>query len=150
MRQALVVIVVFVAVAGVVLWWFAGSEARSLASQIEAWTSYQSDRTIEVGAGACGDSSFGKTLQQLNAGQRYVRRFERLTFVVTPNPESWDQATFIGFNEDPTAICAVGGIYPFRAYPDHLLWRGVCGTGAGSDEDEIKRCRALYQLSERI
>lgn len=150
MRLAIVVIMVLVAVAGVILWWFSGSEARGVAAEIETWASYQRDETIQVGAGACGDSPFAERLKRLNAGQRYVRRFERLTFVVTPNPEGWDQATFIAFNEDPTAICAVGGLYPFRAYPDHLLWRGVCGTGARGDEDETKRCEALYKLSDRI
>lgn len=126
-------------------------------SQIEQWDLYQQMKGITIGTGRCPnmDQNFqlvvdfvaenGARRQVLNGG---------LELVVTPNPLGWSNETFLAFNDDESAICAAGGVYPLHAYPDKLLWKGVCSTGAepelGSPARELfDRCVAAEGVVDR-
>lgn len=104
--------------------------------QIENWSLYQENASVQVGTGKCGNQEFDNFLDQANAGSRKTLNLNGLTLVVTPNYNNWSNEKFVAFNNDSTAICGAGGYYPLHAYSDKLLWRGVCGTGAAPEPEE--------------
>lgn len=120
-------------------------EINALVGRIGAWDQYKPDATVDVGSGDCGRGEFSTTVNELNAETPKVQRLnDGLELVVTPNPRHWTDTQFLDFINDNKAICAAGGIYPLRAYPGKLLWKGVCGTGAepppGPAHDQFERC----------
>lgn len=120
-------------------------EVIALQGQIENWDQYLADTTVEVGTGDCGNADFTAALAELNAGERKLFKLNgELPLVLTPNPKNWTEADFAVFVDDENKICAAGGVYPVRAFPDKLLWAGVCGTGAEPQNDaeraQLEQC----------
>lgn len=113
--------------------------ADQLRSQVLAWQNYALDTTIALGAGECGNEEFSTLIQSVKKDQRVLKLNNSLTLVSTLNPLGWSNERFLAFNDDPTAVCAAGGIYPFHAYPDRLLWKGVCSSGAIPVENTSER-----------
>lgn len=104
-----------------------------LINKIENWELYQEIENPEdkwVGAGECGNPEFAEFKNKVKQGSIKLWQANGvLDLFITPNYLNWSNEQFLTFNNDETAICSAGGRYPLKAYPDKLLWKGVCGTG---------------------
>lgn len=125
-------------------------DPRPMSAQIEDWSKYKESTSIIVGGlGDCGTNLvFDALYSQANSGSRKVLRLNgELDLVITPNYLNLRTDQFVRFNSDSTAICAAGNVYPFWAYEDKLLWKGVCSTGlmpdpGTSEYEEFQKCQA--------
>lgn len=124
-----------------------GKCGAPIADQIENWSLYEENTSVQVGAGKCGNQEFENFLVQANAGSRKTFDLYGLTLVITPNYNNWSNQKFLDFNNDNTAICDVGGYYPLQAYSDKLLWRGVCSGGAGPEPGELGYAEKVAALN---
>ncbi|MDD5566959.1 MAG: hypothetical protein PHH01_02075 [Patescibacteria group bacterium] len=127
----------------------------SLESQIENWSLYQEDPSVVVGGtGDCGSRAFTEFYEQINAGSKKILRLNNaLELVITPNYNQLTNEQFLAYNEDDQLICVAGAIYPFRAYTDKLLWKGVCSTGAIPPENSnsyqvFAKCQEADEIVE--
>lgn len=112
-----------------------GNKNTALQNQIEDWSLYKQNDEVQVGAGKCGNTKFEVFLDQANSGERRILYLnDTLQLITTPNYNHWTNEDFLAFLSDESAFCSAGGIYPLKAYPDRLLWRGVCTTGKIPDE----------------
>lgn len=129
------------------------SLAEQVASEIENWSLYKENPNVKVGAGKCGNQEFENFLNRANSGSRKTLVLNGLTLVITPNYDNWSNEEFMDFNNDNTAFCEVGGFYPLHAYPDELLWRGACSSGAGPEPGEpgyAEKVAALNQCQDTV
>ncbi|MBI5071805.1 hypothetical protein HZB93_02855 [Candidatus Falkowbacteria bacterium] len=113
-----------------------GKCVAPVADQVENWSLYQENTGVQVGSGKCSNQEFNSFLDQANSGSRKTLNLYGVILVVTPNYNSWTNEKFVGFGNDNTAFCNVGGFSPLRAYSDKLLWVGGCGTGGAAPEPE--------------
>lgn len=76
-----------------------------------------------LGTGECmTNPEFLDLIAQAQDGEIKKLVINNQEFVITPNYENWPNEKFVGFNQDETAICAVGGRYPLEIYDDQLIW----------------------------
>jgi len=129
---------------------------RPLTDQIENWSLYQEDSEITVGGtGDCGNAEYTEFFKKVNSGSRKVLLLNNvLELVITPNYEEITNEQFLAWNSDDTAICVAGGIYPYYAYKDKLLWKGVCSTGYippenSSDYQRFQDCLEAEEAVEK-
>lgn len=124
-------------------------ETHLLENKIENWDLYreiEGEKDKWVGAGFCGNKEFEDVLIKAKSGSMKILKLNNeLELVVTPNYKGWTTSKFVAFNDDPTAICSAGGRYPLYAYPDKLLWMGVCSTGLAPERNspeykELEEC----------
>jgi hypothetical protein len=112
-------------------------ETSLLENQIENWPSYKEiidEKEKWVGTDSCGNKEFEAVLMEAKKGSMKIFKLNNaLDLVITPNYNNWTNEEFTNFNDNPTAICAVGGRYPRYAYSDKLLWVGSCGSGFEPD-----------------
>lgn len=127
----------------------------SLADKIEEWSLYKPTRSINVGTGNCDNQDLNFWLTNFNGPttDRYVQDLNGLKLVWTSNWPKWNNEKFTGFNDDPTAFCGAGGVYPLKAYGDKLLWMGVCSSGMAPAPnehgyEELRRCEGARQMVE--
>lgn len=108
-------------------------ERESLESKIENWSLYRVVSTVYLGSEDCPATENRKKLDRFNAGSKRVLTLnEGYKLIETSNYYSWDQSDMESFAKDPGVICAVASYYPFKVYPDRVLWRMSCG---GADVD---------------
>ncbi|MFH2136265.1 MAG: hypothetical protein ABII19_01330 [Patescibacteria group bacterium] len=113
-----------------------GKCVAPVADQVENWSLYKENTGVQVGSGKCSNQEFNSFLDQANADSRKTLNLNGVILVVTPNYNNWTNEKFVGFGNDNTAFCNVGGFSPLHAYSDKLLWIGGCGTGGAAPELE--------------
>lgn len=115
-----------------------------LEDQIEQWNLYKENPDGVVGTGDCGNKTIENFLHKINSGSRKEFNLNgAMRLVMTPNIENITNEQFQSMNSLDGAFCAVGGLYPLKAYPDKLLWyEGSCG---GRIPDKFDPEYNLYQ-----
>ncbi|MFA5413285.1 MAG: hypothetical protein WC348_01975 [Patescibacteria group bacterium] len=112
-----------------------GKCVAPIVDQVENWSLYKENTSVLVGV-KCSNQEFNSFIDQANTGSRKTLNLNGLTLVVTPNYNNWTNEKFVGFSNDNTAFCNVGGFGPLHAYSDKLLWEGGCGGGAAPEPEE--------------
>lgn len=126
---------------------------QGLSVQIENWSLYQeivdpADKF--VGSGDCGGQEFSQFKQKASLGS--IKKLflpGNLDLIITPNYDNWTNDQFLALISDSSAICAAGGRYPLKAYPDTLLWSGVCSTGVESENQCQKSAEMINRYYKR-
>lgn len=120
------------------------------AKKLDDWSVYRPMTDINdkwIGSDECGSQEFAAFKKAANVGPMYRLVLPgELELVWTPNYDHWSNDKFLAFGEDDTAICAVGGRYPLKGYPDKLLWRTSCGSGV--DYSGLDTCESSLNKIE--